>query len=163
MTPACRFLKQKKAEFSIHSYDVAFGEASRDTHHSYGQAVADSVGISHNQLFKTLVIYLNGNATQTATCIVPTSDTLNLKLAAKAFHVKTATMAETAVAEKATGYVVGGISPFGQRKPMPMAFDESALSFDTIYTSGGKRGIHIEFSPTLLGTLLSAIPARLTA
>lgn len=112
MTPACRFLKQQNAQFRVHTYDVAFGDSANGSHQNYGQAVADSVGISHDQLFKTLVISLNGDAKKPAVCIVPTARTLNLKLAAKAFGVKSAAMAETALAEKATGYVVGGISPF---------------------------------------------------
>lgn len=163
MTPACRFLKQQNAQFRVHTYDVAFGDSANGSHQNYGQAVADSVGISHDQLFKTLVISLNGDAKKPAVCIVPTARTLNLKLAAKAFGVKSAAMAETALAEKATGYVVGGISPFGQRKRLPIAFDSSALDFPTIYTSGGKRGIQIEFSPQLLTNLLSATAASLCA
>ncbi|TCS44007.1 aminoacyl-tRNA deacylase [Reinekea marinisedimentorum] len=163
MTPACRFLKQQKAEFNVHSYDVAYGDPAKGSHQNYGQAVADSVGISHDQLFKTLVICLNGDAKKPAICVVPASGTLNLKLAAKAFNAKSAAMAETDLAEKATGYVVGGISPFGQRKRLPIAFDNSALRFDTIFTSGGKRGLQIEFAPSLLTQLVAAKAAELTA
>ncbi|TXR54856.1 Cys-tRNA(Pro) deacylase [Reinekea thalattae] len=152
MTPACRFLKQHNVNFSVHHYQTDFNA----NHDNYGQAVAEELEVEANRLFKTLIICLNGNAKSLAVCIAPSSETVNLKQAAKCFNAKSATMADAEIAQKTTGYVIGGISPFGQRKVLPTAVDESCTNFETIYTSGGKRGLQIEFPTSALMSLLNA-------
>lgn len=150
MTPAIKALDKLGIPYTLHQYDIAQpGE-------NYGQDVADALGVAHNRLFKTLLVSLNGDAKNLAVCIVPVSEQLVLKAAAKAHQAKKATMADPVIAETTTGYVVGGISPFGQKKRLPMVLDDSALSFETIFTSGGKRGIQIEFDPKALLSKLNA-------
>ena len=150
MTPAVNFLKQQKIAFSLYEYQL------NEEPENYGQAVADALNVSHERLFKTLLVSLNGDPKQLAVCIIPVVATLNLKAAASALGTKKIQMADPAVAEKATGYVVGGISPFGQKKRLPMLLDQSALAFERILTSGGKRGLQIEFDPRVLLTALGA-------
>ncbi|WP_196161077.1 Cys-tRNA(Pro) deacylase [Reinekea sp. G2M2-21] len=148
MTPAIVYLKKQKVAYTLHEYVL--------THSSdnYGQDVADALNVSHERLFKTLLVSLNGDPKQLAVCIIPVSATLNLKAAAAAHGAKKAQMADPALAEKITGYVVGGISPFGQKKRLPMVIDDSALYFEQILTSAGKRGLQIEFAPQDLIRLL---------
>ena len=141
MTPAVNYLKDHKIGHTLHHYNLT---ATTD---NYGQDVADALGVSHHRLFKTLMICLNGDQRALAVCIIPVSATLNLKAAANALGAKKAQMADPTIAEKTTGYVVGGISPFGQKKRLPMVIDDSALNFEQIFTSAGKRGLQIEFAP----------------
>jgi Cys-tRNA(Pro)/Cys-tRNA(Cys) deacylase len=110
MTPAIIFLKKAKIPFHLHKYEVDIDQVD-----NYGQAVADQLNVSHHRLFKTLLVSLNGDDKHLAVCIVPVSETLNLKKAAKAHGAKSATMAKPELAQRATGYVIGGISPFGQK------------------------------------------------
>ena len=150
MTPAIIYLKQQKIPFTIHEYQLS------DNPENYGQAVADALNVSHERLFKTLMVSLNGDAKQLAVCIIPVAATLNVKAAALAFGVKKLSMADPVLAEKATGYVIGGISPFGQKKCLPSLLDKTALDYDQIVASGGKRGIQLEFTPQDLLRALNA-------
>ena len=149
MTPAVTYLEKQNIPFKLHEYRLD------GTPGNYGQAVADALNVGHERLFKTLMVSLNGEAKQLAVCIIPVATTLNLKAAAGALNVKKIQMADPIIAEKTTGYVVGGISPFGQKKRLTMILDNSALNFDTIFASAGKRGLQIEFAPSHLLTALS--------
>lgn len=156
MTPAISFLTKQRIEFQVHEYELS-GEPE-----NYGQEVANVLGVSHDRLFKTLLVAMNGKANDLAVCIVPVAKTLNLKLAAKALKVKKIDMADPAIAEKTTGYVVGGISPLGQKKRLPVVVDSAVNSHNTVYASGGRRGLQIEISPDSLVSLLSATVTDLT-
>ena len=109
-------------------------------------------------MFKTLVVDLSGSL---ATAIVPVAARLDLKAVASALGAKRATMAEPAAAERATGYVRGGISPLGQRRRLPCVVDESALGFERIHVSAGRRGLEIGLAPGDLVRLAGAVVARI--
>jgi Cys-tRNA(Pro)/Cys-tRNA(Cys) deacylase len=143
MTPAVEAAKNAGIEFRLHEYDgVEVGDGN------YALAVAAAVGRSPEQLFKTLVASVDGRL---AVFVVPADRQLDLRAVAKR-----ATLATQADAERATGYVVGGISPLGQRRRLPTTVDESALDWDTILVSAGKRGLQIELAPHDLVELTGA-------
>ncbi|MEJ2043045.1 MAG: Cys-tRNA(Pro) deacylase [Reinekea sp.] len=156
VTPAIRFLKQQKIVHTLHTYQI------ENPTGRYGLDAANALGVSPDRLYKTLLVALNGDQKKLAVCIIPVSKSLNLKLAAKCFGAKKAEMANPDIAERTTGYVVGGISPFGQKKRLPIAVDESAEVFDFIFCSGGKRGLQIELAPQHLISALKASSAQLT-
>lgn len=141
MTPAIRLAKKHKIAHRLHEYQQDPRAAS------YGLEAASLLNQDPNQVFKTLLFCLNGDSKQLAVAIIPCAQKLNLKLAAKAAKAKKAEMAEPAIAEKTTGYVLGGISPLGQKKALPTFLDESATQYPSIFVSGGKRGLEIELSP----------------
>ena len=148
-TPAIDALERAHIEFTEHPYD---GSALDDTL-SYGEAVAAQLGVAPERLFKTLITKVDGVLT---VGIVPVAGTLDLKRLAKAAGGKKATMADRASAERATGYVTGGISPFGQRKQLPVVVDRSVFDHERVFVSGGKRGLQIEVDPTAFTTVLGA-------
>ena len=158
LTPAINYLKKNKIPFSLHKYQVDI-----DLAENYGQAVADALSVEHHRLFKTLLVCLNGDDKNLAVCIVPVSSQLNLKKAAKAHNAKTAAMAKPEFAQRATGYVVGGISPFGQKNRLHCALDNSALALDSLFVSAGKRGIQVELSPNQLISTLNATCCELSS
>ncbi len=147
MTPAINLAKKKKIAHTVHQYD------HDPRAQSYGLEAAEVLGQNPQQVFKTLLFALNGVANQLAVAIIPVSEQLNLKLAAKAAKAKKADMANPDIAQKVTGYVVGGISPLGQKKALPTFIHQSALEFDTICVSAGKRGLEIELAPNDLASL----------
>ena len=151
MTPAVDAAKKAGIQFKIHEY-LHDSAAS-----SYGEEAANLLNISPHQAFKTLVIADNDN--KLAVAIVPVSHQLDLKSVAKVLRAKKVTMANPAEAEKATGYILGGISPLGQKKRLPIVIDKSANDFESIYVSAGRRGLEIELSPLDLIKLCSAISA----
>jgi len=108
-------------------------------------------------------VSLNNDAKKLAVCIVPVAGTLNLKLAAKALKAKKVEMADPIIAERVTGYVVGGISPFGQKRALPTVIDEQATAVETLYASAGKRGLQVEVTPSDLITTLNATAASITS
>lgn len=137
-TPATALLTRLKISYTVHTYEV-------DPHaHSYGEAAAAALGADPGRVFKTLVAAVDGRL---AVGIVPVSGSLDLKALAAALGGKKAAMAEPAAAERATGYVTGGISPFGQRSKLPTVLDASAQQWPTIYVSGGRRGLQVEVAP----------------
>lgn len=143
MTPAVQAAKRAKIEFRLHEYEgMEVGEGD------YALAVAEALGLPPQRLFKTLVASVDGTL---SVFVVPADRQLDLRAAGK----RTA-LADKAAAERATGYVVGGISPLGQRKRLPTTVDESALAFDTVFVSAGRRGLQIELSPKDLVALTSA-------
>ena len=150
MTPAINILKKSNIHFTIHEY-----RHDRDSK-AYGKEAAQSLGVNEDQMFKTILVVLYGNKKYPAVGMVPVSRQLNLKSFAQATGSKKAELAEPGIAERTTGYLVGGISPFGQKKHLQTIIDRSALQFKTIFVSGGKRGLQIELAPTDLIQLCDA-------
>ena len=154
MTPAVMAAKRAGIDFEVVEYDAG------DSDEPYGMGAARALGIAPERVFKTLVVDLPGKSL--AVAIIPVAERLDLKAVASALGAKRATMAEPAAAERATGYVLGGISPLGQRRRLPVALDESALGFERIHVSGGRRGLEIGLAPNDLVRLVDAVVARLT-
>jgi len=121
---------------------------------AYGLEASDALGVAPEQVFKRLVAEVDGALT---VGVVPVAGQLDLKALAAAAGGKKAVMADVAAAERATGYVAGGISPLGQRRRLPVVIDSSALEFATIFCSGGRRGLEIELAPA---DLVRAVGAR---
>ena len=154
-TPATALLTQRKVAFTLHRYDV-------DPHQpAYGEAVAAALGVDPAAVFKTLVAVVDVG--RLAVGVVPVASSLDLKAFAAALGGKKAAMAEPAAAERATGYVTGGISPFGQRSRLPIAVDASASTLDEMYVSGGKRGLQIAVAPADLLRLTTATVAPIAS
>lgn len=151
-TPATIAAAKAGVDFTLHAY-----EADPNAE-SYGEAAADALGVPHDRLFKTLLAEVDGNLT---VGVVPVSSTLDLKALAAAAGGKKARMADPRDAERATGYVVGGISPLGQRRRLPTVIDASVSGLATVYVSAGRRGLQIELVPAdlvrLTGALVGAI------
>ena len=148
MTPAINLLKKNKCKFKIYKYK--HDPACTD----YGQEAASELGIDENRVFKTLLVELNPK--ELVVCVLPVNQKLFLKAVSNFFKAKSATMADKQEAQKVTGYLLGGVSPLAQKKRLKTLIDKSALSFETIFVSGGKRGLDIEVLPKDLETLLSA-------
>jgi Cys-tRNA(Pro)/Cys-tRNA(Cys) deacylase len=149
-TPATVALTRTGVSFTTHSYEHDPAAPS------YGMEAAEVLGLPHEQVFKTLLADVDGAL---VVSIVPVARKLDLKALATAVGGKRAAMADPAVAERSTGYVVGGISPLGQRKQLATVLDDSALAFDTVYVSGGRRGFDLGLSPTDLVAQTRAVTA----
>ena len=147
-TPAVTALEQAKVVHTLHPYD-----ADNASDHGYGEAAVAALGADPRQVFKTLLTRVDGRLT---VAVVPVSTTLDLKALAAAAGGRKAAMADPADAERATGYVRGGISPLGQRKALPTVVDESALGFPTVMVSAGRRGLQVELAPADLVRLTRA-------
>ncbi|CAH1043695.1 Cys-tRNA(Pro) deacylase [Halomonas sp. TD01] len=145
MTPAINSAKHSGIAFQLHEYQH---DAAAQ---SYGLEAAEKLGVAAKQVFKTLVVSLDGK--QLAVGIVPVTSQLGLKQIAKAAGAKKAAMAAPYDVERSTGYVLGGVSPLGQKKRLPTFIDDSAQTFSTLYVSAGRRGLEIELSPSDLATL----------
>lgn len=148
MTPAINTLKKKKIPHSVHQYEHQPGSDS------YGKEAAEKLGIDEERVFKTLVVSLDDGSM--AVAVIPVSSMLSMKMIAKARGSKKAMMADKNLVQKATGYVLGGVSPLGQKKRIPTVIDASARNFPTIFISGGRRGLDIELAPSDLADLTSA-------
>jgi Cys-tRNA(Pro)/Cys-tRNA(Cys) deacylase len=154
MTPAVRLLESSGIDFTIHEYDRA-GSLS-----DFGREAAEALGLPFDQVFKTLVVDVDDDL---AVAVIPVSCQLSMKLVASALGVKRVTMADPHEAERSSGYVVGGISPVGQRRVLPTVIDETAELFERIYVSGGRRGMDIALAPADLVAVLDATVAPITA
>ncbi|MDK9706858.1 MAG: Cys-tRNA(Pro) deacylase [Desulforhopalus sp.] len=148
MTPAINAAKKAKISYTVHTY---VHDPSAD---SYGREAAEKLGIALERVFKTLVVELDGK--NLAVAVIPVSTLLSMKQIAKAAGVKKAAMADTAAVERSTGYVLGGVSPLGQKKRLPTLIDSSAKAQSTIFVSAGRRGLEIELRPADLATLTGA-------
>ncbi len=137
-TPATVALAKAGVPFTVHPYE------HDPSAPSYGLEAADALGLAPAQVFKTLLAQIDDRL---VVAVVPVSGDLDLKALAAALGGKRATMADPSLAERTTGYVVGGISPLGQRKALATVVDETALRFETVYVSGGKRGLDIGLAP----------------
>ena len=147
-TPATVALTRAGIAFTVHEY-----------HHdpaapSFGLEAAAALGVEPERVFKTLLADVDTIGLVVG--IVPVSGSLDLKSLAAAVGGKRATMAAPALAERRTGYVVGGISPIGQRTPLPTVIDETAQLWDTVFVSGGRRGLDLELSPEDLAVITDA-------
>ncbi|HEX3589578.1 MAG TPA: Cys-tRNA(Pro) deacylase [Pseudonocardiaceae bacterium] len=149
-TPATMLLAKQKVPHTVHSYSHDPRAAS------YGAEAAEALGLAPERVFKTLVAEVDGTLT---VGVVPVVTHLDLKALAAAVGGKKAKLAEVAAAERATGYVAGGISPLGQRKRLLAVVDASAEKFETVFCSGGRRGLEIELAPTDLVRLTGATVA----
>jgi Cys-tRNA(Pro)/Cys-tRNA(Cys) deacylase len=147
MTPAILAARRAGIEFRIHEY--AHDPAAA----SYGLEAAAALGVAPERVFKTLVAEVDGRL---VVAVVPVAARLDLKALAAAAGGKRAALAEAAAAERATGYVTGGISPLGQRRRLPTWLDASAAGHATIHVSAGRRGLEIELQPAELARLTGA-------
>lgn len=154
MTPATRLLDRNGVSYRLHSYEHTAAQGE------YGIDASTQLGVPPEQIFKTLVAELDSHALVVA--IVPVTTRLHMKSLASAAGAKKAFMADRARVEKTTGYVVGGVSPLGQKKTLAMFIDACAQSFDTIFISGGRRGLEIELAPADLARLTNARFTALT-
>jgi Cys-tRNA(Pro)/Cys-tRNA(Cys) deacylase len=148
-TPATALLTKLQVTHRVHTYDHGAGQA-------YGPEAAERLGLDPERVFKTLVAEVDGTLT---VGVVPVSATLDLKALASAVGGKRARMADVTAAERATGYVAGGISPLAQRKRLTTVIDASAQRWETVFCSGGRRGLEIELAPTDLVRLCGATVA----
>lgn len=151
-TPATVALNRAGVAFTTHTYEHDPAATS------YGLEAAEVLGLDPDRVFKTLFADVDGRL---VVGIVPVSRQLDLKALAAAAGGKKATMADPAAAERATGYVVGGISPLGQKRAHPTVLDESALGFETVYVSGGRRGLDLGLAPGDLVRLTEATTAAI--
>lgn len=151
MTPAVTAAKRARIAFRLLEYrhDPAAT--------SYGLEAAEALGLDPASVFKTLLAESDGGTLVVA--LVPVACTLDLKALASAIGAKRAAMADPSAAERATGYVVGGISPLGQKKRLRMVIDESALALETMHVSAGRRGLEIALAPADLVRLCEAVTA----
>jgi Cys-tRNA(Pro)/Cys-tRNA(Cys) deacylase len=151
-TPATVALEAAGVAFTVHAYDHDPRSGS------YGLEAAEALGLDPAQVFKTLLADLDG---ELVVAVVPVSGQLDLKALAAALGGKKATMADPAVAERTTGYVVGGISPIGQRRRLRTLVDTCALDWPVVYVSAGRRGVDLGLAPADLVTALGARTARI--
>ncbi|MDH5182982.1 MAG: Cys-tRNA(Pro) deacylase [Gammaproteobacteria bacterium] len=154
MTPAINLARKRKVFHRVHSY----------THdpacESFGTEAAEKLGLNEARVFKTLVVNVDNNELMVG--VVPVSSMLSMKLMAKIAAAKKVAMASQSDVERSTGYILGGVSPLGQKKQLKTIIDVSAKDFDTIYVSAGRRGLEIELSPMDLKALVNGVFAEIT-
>ncbi|MGV8872442.1 MAG: Cys-tRNA(Pro) deacylase [Rhodococcus sp. (in: high G+C Gram-positive bacteria)] len=158
-TPALALLTARKVAHTVHSYD--HDARARSYGEEAARILVERLGIGPERVFKTLIVERSDRSL--AVTIVPVTTTLSLKAAATALATRKITLADRAAAERSSGYVFGGISPLGQRRSLPTAIDDSALAFETVLCSGGRRGLEIELDPVDLVRLTRATSAPIAA
>lgn len=157
-TPALKILHESGLPFEVSTFESGT--------ENFGEQAATALGVDPDQIFKTLVIDLTagkGPKRELAVCVIPVSHKLSLKKAAAALGASKASMADPADATKSSGYIPGGISPLGQKTVLPTVIDESAVLFDTIMFSGGRRGLDIDMKAEDLASLIDATFADIVA
>lgn len=153
-TPATALLTKAKVAFTLHPYD------HDPRAEAFGEEAAAALGVAPERIFKTLIASVDGKLV----CgVVPVANRLDLKGLAAAVGAKRAEMADPAAAARATGYVVGGISPLGQKSRLRVVVDSSAEQFETVFVSAGKRGLQVELGPADLVRLTSATLAPIAS
>lgn len=153
MTPGIKMLQENKIEHTIHEY------IHTPSAKSYGLEAAEQLNIPASQVFKTLVVKTDNN--ELAVGVVPVSSMLSMKLMAKALDTKTVSMADPIEVERSSGYVLGGVSPLGQKKRLRTIIDISAEEQQTIYISAGRRGLEVQLNPDDLVMLLEGWFAKI--
>lgn len=156
-TPATIALDAAGVHYRLHGY-----------HHdpaatSFGQEAATALGIDPLRMFKTLVVEMSATPLRLAVAMVPVAGTLNLKACGQALGVKRVNMAQAAHVTRSTGYVLGGVSPLGQRSVLPAVIDETCQLWETIYVSAGRRGLDVELDPHDLIRLTAAMVADIAS
>jgi Cys-tRNA(Pro)/Cys-tRNA(Cys) deacylase len=149
-TPATALLTRRKIAYTLHPYE------HDPRAHAYGEEAAEALGIEPARLFKTLIAAVDGRL---ACGVVPVSARLDLKAFAAALGGKRSELADPAAAARATGYVVGGISPIGQKSRLRVVVDASVEAFDTVFVSAGRRGLQVELRPADLVAAAEATTA----
>ncbi len=155
MTPAVTALERAKIGFTVHEY------AHDPRAESWGLEAAQALNIDPAAVYKTLLAQIDGK--ELVVAIVPVNNTLNLKLLARAARAKRAEMANPDDAQRSSGYVLGGISPFGQKKRLRTFVDNSVLALSCVHVSGGRRGLEIELTPANLIAATQATAAVIAA
>ncbi|MET9267128.1 Cys-tRNA(Pro) deacylase [Amycolatopsis sp. NPDC004079] len=153
-TPATALLQKQKVTHTVHTYD------HDPRAESFGLEAVEALGLEPGRVFKTLVADVDGKL---VVGVVPVTGQLDLKALAAAAGGKKAKMADPAAAQRATGYVLGGISPLGHRSRLPVVLDGSALNYPTMFCSGGRRGLEVELDPAELVRLTGAVVAGIAA
>jgi len=154
-TPALDILTAAGVAFTVHEYDHTASD-------HFGDETVAALGVTPERIFKTLIagITMSGKP-ELVLGIVPVSGQMDLKALAAAVGAKRAEMADPAAAQRSSGYVVGGISPLGQRTRLRTVIDQSAMSYETVLVSGGRRGLQVELAPADLVRLTDAIVAEI--
>jgi len=153
-TPATLALTKARVEFTVHAYDY-----DPDAQ-SIGLQAAQALGEAPGRVLKTLMALVDGRP---VLAIVPSDREVAMKRLAAAIGGKSATMMKPTDAERLSGYKVGGISPFGQRKPLPVVIEVDALAEDLVYINGGQRGLQVRLDPNAAVALLKAVTARVSS
>lgn len=148
MTPAITILRKNKIHYQLHEY------SHDSTSESYGFEASEKLSVVASRIFKTLLVKLDDS--ESVVSIIPVCAKLSMKSVAKAFNAKKAEMTERLEVQRSTGYVLGGVSPIGQKKALRTLIDISALHHTSILISGGRRGLEIELSPQDLKNLTNA-------
>lgn len=148
MTPGINVAKESNIPHIVHEY------AQSESYEAYGLEAATKMAVPQEQVFKTLVVCLDSK--ELVVGVIPVSSMLSMKLIAKACQAKKAAMADKDDVERSTGYILGGVSPLGQKKALQTFIDLSAKNYGSIYVSAGRRGLEIELSPDDLQTLTHA-------
>lgn len=154
MTPAINKLKKAKIKHQVLQYEHDKNVAA------FGDEAVKALALPAEQVFKTLIVELDSHAL--ACAVIPVPQRLDLKAVAHHFGVKKADMAPTDKAQRATGYIVGGISPLGQKKRLPVVIDQTAATLPDMYVSGGRRGLDIRLAPADLAHVIDASFAAIT-
>ena len=157
MTPAVLALRAAGVAFTVHEY--AHDPRLQEKGQSFGLEAATELGLDPDRVYKTLMAGADGRL---VVAVVPVSGMLDLKALARAVGASKAAMADVKDAERATGYVAGGISPFGQKRPHPTVVDETVELWESVYVSGGRRGLDVEIAPADLIEVTGAIVADIS-
>ncbi len=153
MTPAINEVKKARVPYTVHEY------VHDPSCRSYGSEAAANMAVSEERVFKTLVVQLGSG--ELVVGVVPVASRLNMKLMAKAVGAKKAAMAVAADVERSTGYVLGGVSPLGQKKRLRTVIHSSVAAYPTVFVSAGRRGLEIELQPGDLKKITNAVLAEI--